>query len=216
MYTGWKRNYLRYRDFFLNIRSLYNTKPNLKIYLELILSIITVGIFAFFAIKPTVLTVIELEKQIKSKEETVVILKQKIKNLQIVSGLLQTKSQDIQYVEQAVPKTASPEVLVKQIEEISNKNSLKILGLSCLDVVLIGKEPDNKKTIASDVLAIGARELPFTFSATGSYQNIYSFINQIEALRRPVKIDSYTINSVVTETEKKIVLTISGRVPYAE
>ncbi|EKE06364.1 MAG: hypothetical protein ACD_19C00016G0037 [uncultured bacterium] len=216
MNNGWKKNYLRYKDFFLNIKGLYNTKPNLKIYLELLLSIFTIAIFAFFAVKPTVLTIIELEKQIKSKEETLIILKQKIKNLQIASNLLTSESQNIQYIEQAVPKNANPETLIKQIEEIANENSLQILTLSFSDITLLGKTDGAKKTSATKILANGANQLAFTFSATGSYQNINSFLIKLENLRRPTKIDSYIINSSTTETGKRIVLTITGRVPYAE
>lgn len=208
MNNGWKKNYLRYKDFFLNIKSLYDTKPNLRIYLELILSITTIAIFAFFAIKPTVLTIIELNKEIKSKEETLIILKQKIKNLQIASNLLINESQNIQYVDQAVPKNASPEIFIKQVERVANENTLQILGFTFSDIILVGKTDDNKKA--------GAKELPFTFSATGSYRSIYSFLANLENLRRPIKIDSYTINSSITEAGKKIVLTITGRVPYAE
>ena len=71
MEKGWKRDYSRYKEFFLNIWRVYNTKPSLKIYLELILSLSTVAVFAVFAIKPTVLTIIELNKEISSKEETI-------------------------------------------------------------------------------------------------------------------------------------------------
>lgn len=216
MPSGWKKDYIRYKEFFLNVKALYDTKPNLKIYLELILSIITVGVFAFFAIKPTILTIIELNKEIQSKTETSAQLKLKVKNLQAASSLMQSRSTDIQLVEQAVPKVAVPEQLVKQIQDESNQNSLQIIGFSISDAVLLGKSTDKKASAGIKPLPNGANELPFTFSATGSYPNIFNFLAKIESFRRPIKIDSYTINSTSTDTEKKIVLTIIGRVPYAE
>ena len=78
MESGWKQNSSRYRELFKNLIRLYNTKPNIKAYLELILTISTVIVFALFAIKPTILTILDLNKEINSKEATVSKLKQKI------------------------------------------------------------------------------------------------------------------------------------------
>jgi len=78
MANSWKDNYARYKDFFLNILRVYYAKPNIKIYLELILSLTTIVIFSIFAIKPTVLTIIELNKEIQAKEETVRKINQKL------------------------------------------------------------------------------------------------------------------------------------------
>lgn len=214
MATNWKTDYLRYKDFFLNVLSMYNSKPNLKIYLELIMSIVTVIVFSTFAIRPTVLTIIELNKEIKGKEETVVKLKQKIRNLQTISDLMQNESENIKYIDQVVPKTASVDILIKQVEQLAIQNSIQILGFSSSDVTLFGKDDEVKKRKEVEALSGNPNELPFTFSATGSYQNIATFINTIENLRRPIKFDSFTINSNTTDQGKILVVTIAGRVPY--
>lgn len=214
MNNGWKKDYLRYKDFFLNVLNAYNQKPNLKKYLELSLSIITVLIFSVFAIKPTVLTIIELNKEITQKEKTSTVLKLKIKNLQAASNLMRSEAQNIEFINQAVPVTAKPEILIRQIESLSKESSLNVLGLSSSDVTLVGKASDVKKSKDLEALPENANGLPFTFSATGSYQNIFSFIQKIENLRRPIMIDSFVINSSVTDTGKILILTISGRVPF--
>lgn len=205
MKNNWKRDYKRYQGFFLNILSIYNSRPNLKTYSELLLSLSTVIVFALFAIKPTVLTIIELNKELKIKEETSTKLKQKIKNLQVISNLLQSESQNIEFIDQAVPVVPEPDIFIRQIEIISQENSISILGFSTSDVILFGKEIEGKKIQS---------ELPFTLSATGSYQNIYSFIAKLENLRRPIKFDSFVINSNRTEDGKVLVLTVTGSVPF--
>jgi len=80
MNDNWKKGYSRYKELFLNTIHLYYSKPNIKIYLELILSITTIICFSLFAIKPTILTIIQLNKEIKSKEETLAKINQKISN----------------------------------------------------------------------------------------------------------------------------------------
>lgn len=204
MAQGWRKDYLRYKGFFLDILAIYNSKPNLKTYLELMLSLGTIMIFAVYAIKPTVLTIIELNNEIKSKENTVSLLIQKITNLKTASNILQKESQDLEFIENAVPSNANVEQLINQIEKIAVNNSVAIRNLSSSNVFLKG---NSDKKIEN--------ELPLSFSITGNYQNLFQFLQTIETFRRPFKIDSFVFNSNITaDNEKFIVLTISGSVPY--
>ena len=205
--ASWKKDYFRYKDFFLNVLSVYNAKPNFKVYLGLLLSLSTIVVFLIFAVKPTVLTIIELNKEIKGKEETLSNLNAKIANLEIANNLLQSEANNIQHVYQAVPKVAEPEVLIKQVEILSNEALLKILGFSFSDVLVRGEESEEEKD---------KNELAFTYSATGSYQSLFSFLTQLESLRKPVKFDSFVINASSTEEGKVLVVTINARVPFLQ
>jgi Tfp pilus assembly protein PilO len=204
MAQGWRKDYLRYKGFFLDILTIYNSRPNLKAYLELILSLGTIVIFSIYAIKPTVLTIVELNNEIKSKENTVLLLTQKISNLKIASNLLQKESQNLEIIDNAVPTGANVEQLVKQIEKIALDNSVAIRNFSSANIFLKGNSDKNVES-----------ELPVSFSITGNYQNLFQFLQTIENLRRPFRIDSFVFNSNITaDNEKFIVLTISGNVPY--
>lgn len=213
MAVGWKKDYFRYKEFFLNILSIYNSKPNLKIYLELVLSLSTIVIFALFAIKPTILTIIELSNKIHSKEDVLLKLRQKIVNLQEASNLLQSSAEDLSYIEQSIPSTSSPEILIKQLELLAIQSSLQITGFSSSDIVLVGV-PNNKTSADLKSLTGNAGELPFSLSVSGSYQNLFSFLTNIEFLRRAIKIDSIAINANNTDNGKVITMTILGRVPF--
>jgi len=214
MAIGWKKDYFRYKDFFLNIVGQYKVKPNLKKYLELILSIFTIGLFAVFAIRPTILTIIELQKQITEKENTIGKLEQKIKNLQTGSNNLQLEASRLPIILDAVPNSAKPQVLVKQIESLALKNSLTIMSFSASDAVLVGTDENLNKSQEVQKLPDNASDLPFTISVTGSYEGLFSFITDMQKMRRPVQIDSFAINSNLKENEKVLVLIISGRVPF--
>ncbi len=214
MAIGWKHDYYRYKEFFLNILSVYNSKPNLKIYLELILSIVTIIIFSIFAIKPTVLTIVELSKEIESKTATIAELNQKISNLQKASNLLQTNSEKLQYLDQAIPNSSSPETLIKQFEKIALSSNVQIVGMSSSDIVMKGVPPAKQKSADVSNVFGDISELPFSITVSGEYQNLSSYLKSIEYLRRPIKIDSIIVNANTTENGKIISLLISGRVPY--
>lgn len=215
MQSGWKKDYTRYKDFFLNVVAAYNNKPDLKIYLELVLSLVTIVAFSVFAIRPTLLTIIQLTKEISDKEESVINLNQKIKDLQTANFLLQSRTDDLILISQAIPDGPSPDIFIRQIEKIIKDSNLSIINFSLSDVVYLG---ENKKTSKSDVsleeLAKGSDSLPFTISLTGNYQSIYNFLNVMENMRRPVKIDTLAINSNTLDLENKLILNLSGRIPY--
>lgn len=214
MAIGWKKDYFRYKDFFLNILGQYKTKPNFKKYLELILSMVTIALFAMFAIRPTILTIIELNKEINEKQETVLKLTQKIKDLQTGNNTLQRESQRLQIIDEAVPNTAVPEIIVKQIESLANSSQLKVMSFSISNTVLIGSTDISSSSQEGKSLPDNARQLPFTVSVTGKYEDLYNFVDKLQNLRRPIQIDSFAINSNFIENEKVLVLIISGRAPF--
>jgi len=208
----WKNDYARYKDFFLNILRVYKARPDLKSFLEIILSISAVLIFSIFAIKPTALTIIELRKEIQGKEDTVLKLTQKIKSLQTASSVLEQNSASLKFVKQAVPDKPEVEVVVNQVQGYANISSVEILSISSSEVLLWGKEKTKKTeklTLPQD-----SKELPITISVTGDYQNLAGFLKNIEVLRRPIKIDTFTINSSQTENGTVLVMIITGRLPY--
>ncbi len=214
MAIGWKKDYFRYKGFFLNILNLYKEKPNLIKYIELILSLSTIALFAIFAIRPTIITISDLNNEIKEKESTVAKLNQKINNLQIANNVLQGEARRLPIILESVPNRANPETLVKQLETLANQNSLSIISFSSSDVNLIGEKKENKKTTEGGSLLDNTDQIPFLITVTGDYPNLFTFLKNLQNLRRPVQIDSLTINSNLQENEKVLNLTISGRVPF--
>lgn len=215
MQSGWKKDYTRYKDFFLNVVAAYNNKPDLKIYLELFLSLVTIVAFSIFAIRPTLLTIIQLTKEINDKEETVSKLSQKIRDLQTANNILQSRTEDIKYISEAIPSASTPDNLIKQIESLINENQVQTISFSTSNIDFIGKNQSTaKKSDGQKELALDAMEVPFTLSVTGPYQNLYNLISSIENMRRPVKVDSISINSNKLDENKKLIMTIAGRVPY--
>lgn len=215
MAQGWKKDYSRYRSFFLNVLNAYNSKPNLRIYLELMLSLVTITIFSIFAIKPTILTIIEISNEIKGKEATIVKLNKKISDLKTANNILQSQSENLSLIDQAVPNEAELEKLIKQIETISILNSVEIKSLTSSELLIKGIREKKKKVNDVTALPDNPEELPISFSISGDYQNLSTFLKSVENLRRPLKVDTLIFNTSKSTDDKKIItLTISGRVPF--
>src|SRR3972149_11044320 len=81
MNPGWRNNYLRYKSYFLNVVGSYRERADIRVYLEILLSLVTVSIFSIFALRPTLLTIAHLTREIQSKQQTLKTMEDKIGNL---------------------------------------------------------------------------------------------------------------------------------------
>ena len=203
----------RYREFFLNISAIYTKKADIRAFLEIILSISTITIFLLFALKPTVVTIIDLLQQIKEEQATLAALTQKVNNLKVASGLLTQNQNFIPDIDIAVPTSPNPDILSGQILGLAARNSINILGISVDQITLVG--PNAAKSSAGlTPLPGNSKEMSFSISVTGTYPNLLLFIKDFENLRITKIIDTLGISSSVTDKGLVIVAVISGRVPF--
>jgi hypothetical protein len=214
MPSGWKGQYLRYKELFIRLINQYRKRPDFKMFLELFLSIVTITIFSVFALRPTVLTIIQLLKDINTKEETIKAMDTKIENLAKAQNIFNQSLQTISLVKSSIPDQASPEGFVTQIEGLAIKHQTKVLGVSIGEVVLIGDEKEKKAASEIKDLPENAKGLSFSISVSGSFSSIINFLSDLEKLRRPINIDVLGINSSQKEGGKILVLVVSGRTPY--
>ena len=215
MALGWRGQYYRYKDFFLNIISLYKQRRDLRAFLEVILSLSTVIIFVVFALKPTALTIVSLYNEIKIKQATLVSLNQKVSDLRTANTVFNQNQTFIPDVDAAVFGSPKPDTISKQILGLGAKNSVTVLGISIGQVILVGNSSPAKATTDLKPLPGNALSMPVSVSAKGTYSNLLAFIKDFETLRIPSKVDSLTVNSSQTEVgESAIVGIITARVPY--
>jgi len=213
MAQSWRGSYTRYKGFFLNISALYKKRPDIRAFLEIILSLSTVTVFLLFALKPTAVTIINLLQQIKERKETLSVLTQKVDDLQTASNIIQQNQNYIPDINIAIPDAPNPDIFSEQVEGLAAKNTVNILGISVNHVPLVG-DLTNKDTTKYTPLPDSANEMPFSVSIEGGFSGIISFIHDFDNMRIATKIDTLNINSSIGEKGLTIVAIISGRVPY--
>lgn len=205
MALGWRKEYLRYKSYYLNVLNLYKSKGDLRMFMEIIFSLITISFFGIFALRPTFLTISTLLKEIDSKKETIAKMDTKIKNLQTAQNILNQESLRIPIVELSIPVLPHPQTFVHQIEGSASMAQVQILGVRIDETSLKGN------TLIKDQEMMG-----FSVSATGSFQNLFSFLKNLENLRNPIKIDTLGISLIKQETANILTLIVTGKVPYLE
>ena len=214
MALGWRKDYLRYQSYFLNIVNLYKRRRDLKAFLELILTLITISFFALFALKPTLLTIIELLREIEKKEETVNKMNTKIQNLQQAQTLYIQEETRIKLLETAVPDKPAPDLFVRQIEGLATSYPVNLLGITIGEVTLLGEEKEKRPKGELQPLPEGSKGIAFSISIAGSYQEMVNFLSALEDTRRPVIIDALNILSPQLEETQNLILVVTGRTPY--
>lgn len=214
----WKRGYLKNKSYLLNIAVQYKERADIRVYLEIILSLLTVSLFSIFALKPTLITIAELLQEIESKKSTLSTMNEKIQKLNTAQTLHDSEKRNIDLLKIAVPDTPQPDILARQIEGLSQKHSVSVSNFKIGNALILGskiskqdsrKEEEQKLTVNADAMnfSIGLNIL------VDEYDQILSFLNDFENLRRPVVIDSLNIQTSEREGENTLNFSISARVP---
>lgn len=214
MALGWRKEYIRYKEYFLNVLTIYKQKEDLRMFLEILLSLATVSFFGVFALRPTLVTIAALLTEIKSKEEIVAKLDTKIQSLALATSLMESETARLPLIENAVPASASPETLVRQVEGLAAKNGINLLGVSLGQVTLLGEVKKIPPEEGVTPLPEDALGISFSISLSGSYPQLLGFLGDLEKLRRPLAIDTTGITTTETEEGKTLVILVSGRAPY--
>ena len=227
MEKGWRKNYLRYKTFFLNMLTQYRERSDWKAYIEILLSLATVSIFSVFALRPTLVTIAGLVKEIDEKKVTVNTMDAKIQNLSKAQTIFDQEGGRIQLLENfAIPKRENSDVFARQIENLSNKHQVALSTFSLGEGVILGKQANTSSPKEdkenSNPMPEGASQITFSISAQvgiDQYPALVGFLSDFENLRRPQKLDEVKISLQKEETQEqtseiKLVLTISGKLPY--
>ena len=212
MALGWRSGYLRYKRLFLNIAELYNQRRDVRAFLETLLTLGTIAVFAIFALRPTLLTIANLYQEIKAKEELAANLTKKSQNLVAAQTIYNQEGQRLLFLTSAMPGKPLPELFVRQLEGLVAKHNVQVLGLTFGKATLLGSE--DVSTTKKIPLPANMGGASFSLSTKGTYASISSFLSDLESLRRPIIIDTFSLNVSEVEGQDVLVLVVTGLAPY--
>ena len=194
-----------------NIYSRYFTyiKPVTKIpiirtYGSTIFTIIAITIFIFFAIKPTVETILVLQKKLENSDEVLQKITQKSKDLTLGKQNYQNLDQATKdKINQAIPDSINLKSLLGSLEQSAQKNNASISAIQLQPTILETKKEDALGTLS---------EVSFTFNAEGSYPTLISLLQDLKSSSRLISIESLSLSKV--SEGANLVMSINGKVYY--
>lgn len=221
MNPGWRLNYLRYKSYFQNMIGRYREKSDVRAYIEILLSLATVSVFAIFALRPTLLTIATLMKEIESKRETLEQMQAKIDKLNSAQTLYDRERSRIDILFTSIPTNPNPEVFARQIEGFSEKHGLSIAEINIGEAVILGKDTKSTSSTEKGLSPLPGGSLGLNVSATYTtdldrYFSLSNLVSDFEKSRRPAKIDTIRIKTTTDTKERIKVLEfdIEARLPY--
>lgn len=190
-----------YQKYLLNMIAMYRQRPDLKAYLELFLSIITIAFLLVFAIKPTLVTIGTLVTKINVEQKTSDDMDTKIKNLGTAQTLYNANEDKIILLNQSVPKGPDVGGYIRQLEGVMKKDGITPLSFS------INKQVDILGSTGSGTVRV-------TGAVSGSYGGIFGYLKDIELMRRPSFITRLDLVTNISDTTKTINLTTTQEAAY--
>lgn len=221
MTSRWQENYQLYKRYLRSLSAMYQKRQDLHLFIELLLSLSVIAIFGVFAIKPTLVTISDLNNQIAGKKETIAQLDAKIEALSAAQSTFDRNRSAIALLNKAVPEKPEPDLFIRQIEGLAKRNQASIVGIDTSDLSLTGSPiftDEAAPEVPQTEAAVGNSPTGATFDVetniTGTYDQVLAFLKNLENLRRPAMMESTLLRVAQDETLSDILLSITSRLTY--
>lgn len=192
-----------YFRYFTYIKPVVKLKV-IRTYGSTIFTIFVMAIFVFFAIKPTIETILVLQKKLQDSNQVLRQVEEKVGNLsqgkenyENLDPIVKTR------INAAIPDTAELKTLIQALEETAIRYDSSISALQIQSHTLDVKVENQVGTIS---------EISFIFNVEGEYQNLISLLQDLKSSSRLISQDSLTLTKV--SEGDGLTMSISGKVWY--
>lgn len=152
-----------------------------KAFTTLTLTLLGIMFFGFFAIQPTIATIVKLRKELSDSRTANEALSKKITDLTTLQQKYNLLQEDIPFVLRALPQTPTIPPLVGQIQALASQNDVSITTLQTFPVDISQSQQKKEGSFG------------FSIEVEGSFQSISSFMNALIGFERIVTIELFSI-----------------------
>ena len=189
-------------------------KPIAKVSAELLTTLIAVIVLAFFAIRPTLLTMSQLLKDIDDRKKTSESLSKKIASLSTLSAEYPTVKNEVLLLDTIIPNTPNFDGFMRRLEKIAANNTLIIESIQATHL----PKETTTTTVTTPASTTAPQITTFAISINfkGEYIKVRNTLIDLVAMDRYVTLDSLVLNAKRDELEKTNTLrtTVNLRVVY--
>lgn len=188
MTFDYRKQYQEYRHYIDGLVERTKT-PVTRASLAIVGAIAFTVFLAIFAIRPTLITIASLWKEINIEKVTITALDRKIKLLQAAKQNYDQVSSRLYLLDNAVPRNIEIESMAKNLESLATENNLNTLGFNEEKFWLLSAP----SAVVSPVIISG---IDITVAVGGQEEGIRNFVGNLEKLGRVVKINAITVRAV--------------------
>jgi Tfp pilus assembly protein PilO len=177
--------------------------PIVKTYGSIIFTFLVIIIFIFYAIKPTIETILVLQK--KLTDSTTVLEQVNLKARNLSQGRTNLESMELSTrskISQLIPDTVSLKSVVQNLEQTAISHQASISALQFQPLLIDTKDNDKPGALTP---------INFTFNVAGEYKNIILMLEDLKKSSRLISIDSL---SITRSEDSALIMSLIGKAYY--
>lgn len=191
----------RYRRYYQNISEVAH-RPQPQAYTTAIFSFLAVSLFGWYAIRPTIQTILFLQREITDNKTVSQQMDDKIGKLIEAQVTYQEIQGNLSLLTQALPENSDAVSVVAQLKALGSASQASISAITVSSVPLTAgvATPSGIKTqpaAGSAKLAFlpsrKVSDVPITVVSHGTFGSIESFLNGIISMRRIVTVEGISL-----------------------
>jgi Tfp pilus assembly protein PilO len=185
----------RYRKYYQSLEPVLKRKSS-RMYTSVIFSFLAVSLFSWYAVRPTIQTILRLRREI---QDNIVINKQmedKISALIEAQAFYQEIQPFLPAVNQALPPDPDAVPLVIQLRNLASASGVLIMSLQPAATPLLGSTTDETTTPKTPVVNTKQQAYDISVSVQGPYTNVLSYLQGLLTMRRIVTITGVAVTPV--------------------
>lgn len=180
--------------------------PSVKTYGSAIFTLVIITIFIFYAIKPTVETILVLQKKLEDSTQVLEKVNQKANNLSQGKANFEKLDPSIKAkISAAIPDTVSLKSVVQTLEQEAKIHEASVSAIQIQPLILITKKGNQLGSIS---------EVAFTFNVAGEYNNLTAILQDLKSSARLISVDSISLSK--SAEGNSLIMSISGKAFYVK
>ncbi len=178
----------RYRRYYQSLEPMME-KPKTRLYSTIIFFFMVISLFGWYAIRPTINTILYLRREIADKTEVNKKMDDKINALIQAQSAYEAIEAKLPLLDEAIPKDPNVFPYVIRLRELAKETGATISATQVSSSPIAAEVlPGNKKPAVSKPTPLG-----ISFTVSGTYMSVKQFLDGLSQLRRLGSIDSLTI-----------------------
>ena len=169
--------------------------PKTKNYTTVVFFFLVLSVFGWYAIRPTIQTILYLQREIKDKTETNKKMDEKIYALIEANSAYENSQLLLPVLSESLPLTPDALDLVSQMNNLATNHDVILSSLKITDLPL-----STQSGITNQDKSKKYTEFPILFTVEGLYQSVVLFLKDLVTMRRIVTIESMNFVPVKTPT----------------
>lgn len=185
----------------------YLSEERTQKFISIVLTLLALSFFGFFAINPTISTILKLQKELSDSEFVYDQLVTKIENLSELRKQYSSLQNDLPIVTDAIPVAPNVHLLFAQIQTVAQQSNISIKKLQSSEVEVIRSNSGSEKPYYSYSFSIGG---------SGPFESVYNFVSILTNMQRIVNIEIFSTNNTLLQDTQSLEFNIQGTAFFKE